>query len=526
VPITGRLFVVVSETDTPEPRQQSFWINSPQFMGVEVADMKPGQVKMLDDETRGYPYPSLRDLPTGDYYVQAVLRKYEQYPRADGHTIWALAQWDLHNYGDSPGGLFSSVQRIHIDPLKRQNVSLELDQVSNPPASPPDSDFVRHIKIKSKLLSAFWGRSIYIGAVVLLPKGYADHPAQAYPVIYQQQLIFDYQAPFAFTTVDIPESPAGRAAREAMGVESGYQFFQAWQSDHFPRVIAVVLQHPTPYSEESGARNSENTGPYGDAIVKELLPYIESHYRIIRQPYARALVGKSAGGLDALTLSLHNPKDFGGAWMFYPWAFDFRHLFALNIYDDKNAYTVDPDDIPPQFHGPWGITPERVLGRTTTGQPFVTMREFNHNGAVQVERWFGGEFGYLNALFGPVGADGYPKPLWDMQTGVIDHSVSAYWRDNADPSEYARRNWTVIGPDLVGKLHFYVGEEDEYARNIPVHLFDDFLSTAKPDAKASFTYMTGKGMTQPISNADIVRIVAASIASHAPQGANTSWMSQ
>src|SRR2546430_11758193 len=50
---------------------------------------------------------------------------------------------------------------------------------------------------------------------------------------------------------------------------SGFEFYRAWRSDRFPRMIAVTFQHPTPYFDDSYAVNSANNGPYGDAIRSE-----------------------------------------------------------------------------------------------------------------------------------------------------------------------------------------------------------------------------------------------------------------
>ena len=65
-------------------------------------------------------------------------------------------------------------------------------------------------------------------------------------------------------------------------------------SDGFPRMIAVTFQHPTPYFDDSYAVNSVNVGPYGDAIMNELIPEVEKRYRVI----ARALRAHPVGRID------------------------------------------------------------------------------------------------------------------------------------------------------------------------------------------------------------------------------------
>ena len=83
-----------------------------------------------------------------------------------------------------------------------------------------------------------------------------------------------------------------------MQQDYGYAFFKEWTGPGFPRVIMVTIQHANPYYDDSYAVNSDNLGPYGDAITYELLPYIEKTFRGIG-PWARALYGGSTGGWEA-----------------------------------------------------------------------------------------------------------------------------------------------------------------------------------------------------------------------------------
>ena len=170
---------------------------------------------------------------------------------------------------------------------------------------PKDTEWVKHIKIQSDLLTKFWGQPIYLGATVLLPKGYDSHPAVSYPVLYEQSH-FGLGAPMRFSTQDEPVPERAKKRLSDYNLETGYQFYQAWNSDNFPRLIVVTFQHPTPYFDDSYAVNSANNGPYGDAIMTELIPYVETHFRIIRKPYARVLSGGSTGGWESLALQLYH----------------------------------------------------------------------------------------------------------------------------------------------------------------------------------------------------------------------------
>jgi hypothetical protein len=298
---------------------------------------------------------------------------------------------------------------------------------------------------------------------------------------------------------------------------NGYEFQKVWNSPDFPRMIAVTFQHPTPYFDDSYAVNSANDGPYGDALLKELIPYLEQHFRMSRQPYARVLTGGSTGGWESLALQVFHPDFFGGTWTFFPDPIDFRRYQLVNIYQDENAFLV------PGFEAP---VPERPLERTVEGQVTFTQREMSLMEEVlgthgrsgqQLEAW--------EAVYGPVGDDGYPKPLWNKLTGEIDHDVADYMRDHGyDLRYYLQQNWAKIGPQLAGKIHIFVGDMDNYYLNLAVYQMEDFLKNTKsPYYGGSFVYgrpMKGHGWS-PMDNAQLVRAMAHYIVKHAPTGEDT-----
>src|SRR5689334_22861297 len=187
-PITGRAFLIISRDSSPEPRFEihPFDRGLPIF-GRDVNALAPGKSVIIDATVPGYPLKSLADLPPGDYYAQALLNVYTEFRRADGHVIWAhMDQWEGQNFVTSPGNLYSVPQKFHVDSRSDGTHTLVLSQINSPRAPPPDTKWVKQIKIQSKLLSAFWGSPIYLGASVLLPAGYDDHADVHYPVIYNQ----------------------------------------------------------------------------------------------------------------------------------------------------------------------------------------------------------------------------------------------------------------------------------------------------------------------------------------------------
>ena len=522
-PITGRLLLMLSKSNQPEVRYQVGWVNTPPVFGIDVSKLPPGRKVVIDRDVPGFPLHSLKDIPPGDYYVQALLNVYTEFHRADGHVIWAhMDHWEGQHFSMSPGNLFSVPKRLRWDPSQCDSIKLSLTELIPPVKVPPDTQWVKHVKIQSDLLTRFWGRPMYLGAVVLLPKDYELHPNLKYPVVYQQGH-FSLEAPFGFRTDNPPETNEERLNREANGVETGYQFSQAWSSDSFPRMIAGTLLHPTPYYDDSYAVDSVNNGPYGTAILRELIPYIEKQFRIIASPYARVLVGGSTGGWEALALQLFHPEFFDGAWALYPDPVDFRRFQLLDIYRDENSYIIEPRDVPGWAKQVW-TEPERSFARSADGQSVATVRQVSQLESVLGSKGrSGGQLAIWNAAFGPVGVDGYPEPLWDAVTGEINHKVAAYMRDHGyDLRYYTETNWPRIGSKLSGKLNLYCGDMDNFYLNLGVYLFENLLDKVDShDVNRELEYgrpLKGHGW-QPVTNAELVRIMATRISRQAPPDA-------
>jgi hypothetical protein len=520
-PITGRVFVMISKTGRIEPRLQAgSYGGSVPFFGRDVNALKPGDQAVIDTSDLGFPVENLSQLPAGEYYVQALLNVYTQVRRKDGHTVWVhLDQWEGQRWNRSPGNLVSEAQRIRLDPAAGFNVKLSLTKKLPPIEIPPETEWVKRVKFQSKMLSEFWGHPIYLGATLLLPKGYEQNANRKYPVIYIQGH-FGLGAPFGFTTQPpaTPESAEQRRARLSRSArEPGYEFAQAWMSDDFPRMVAVTFQHPTPYYDDSYAVNSANNGPYGDVLTRELIPYLEEKFRISAEPQSRVLTGGSTGGWEALALQVFHPKFFNGTWVLYPDPVDFRRYQLSNVYEDDNAFEVP--------NGDWSKL-IRPLSRNAEGQVTLTMREMSRLEAVLGSNVRSGQqLAAWEAAYGPVDKDGYPRPLWDPLTGKIDKEVAFYMRDHGYDLRYnLEKNWSSIGRDLVGKIHVYCGDMDNYYLNLAVYQLEDFLmSAADPKSEAVFEY--GRPMKphgwQPFTNAELVRLMATRINKTAPGAVTT-----
>lgn len=519
--ITGRAYLFLARTDRTEPRLQSGSSRrSEPFFGVDVEALAAGATITIDASTPGFPLASLKDLPAGEYFVQGLLVPYTRFARADGHAIWAhMDAGEGQRFNDSPGSLVSEVQKLRIDPASKRVVPIALTRTLPPVKRPEETAWVKRVRMTSALASRFWNHPMPIGAVVLLPKGYEENPARRYPVVYTIGH-FSERAPFGFTFdgCDAVESPEARAARLARSArETGCEFQQAWTAGKVPEFIAVFIQHTTPFYDDSYALNSANNGPYGDAITQELIPEIDRRFRTIGAAYARVLTGGSTGGWDVLGLQVHYPDVFGGAWSLYPDQLDFRNYQFGDIYADTNAFV--------RADGSW-LPREVPSSRSPEGLTDLTVREENQAEAVIASRGrSGGQWDGWQAAWAPVGTDGYPRPLWDKRTGRIDRTVAEAMRASGyDLRAYVERNWSTIGPKLVGKINVAVGDMDNYFLNLGVYRFETFLESTKEPGKGPYyagTFEYGRPLKphgwQPWTNQELLRRMQAQVDRNAPR---------
>lgn len=471
-PADGRVIVIVSKEAKGEPRFHVGWdVNTQQIFGTDAVGLVPGEKVRLDESSPGHPLRSLRDLPPGKYTVQAVLNVYETFHRADGYTLKLPADdGEGQRWNESPGNLYSKPAEVEI--AAGSTVNIEMTETIPPIEPPKDTKYVRHVRVQSKLLTKFWGRPVFLGAIVLVPEGFDGHPGQRYPVAFHQGHFPDGFYSFRETPppADMPAGPRRRA-------DAGYRFYQDWTSGRLPKMLIVLTQHATPFYDDSYGVNTANAGPYGDALTQELYPEIEKRFRAIAEPWARVLFGGSTGGWMTLAQQIFYPEYFGGAWGFCPDPVDFHAFQLINVYQDKNAYW----DI-----GPFGKLP-RPLGRLPDDHLLTTMEEFSWQEYVLGSRGrSGGQMDAFHATFGPVGKDGYPAKLWDPATGEIDPEVAKYWREHYDLTALLRRDWERLGPRLNGKLHVFMGTKDTFYLDAAAHKMEEFLESTKLPGKGPY----------------------------------------
>ena len=546
-PLDGRLLLLVSTDSTQEPRFQiEDAVSTQQVFGVDVEGMKPGTAVTVGGGAHGYPLRSLADLPAGTYWVQGLLHVYETFRRSDGHVVKLPMdrgegqQWNL-----APGNLYSTPRKIRLDPKVRSRIVIALDRKIAPIAPPQDTKYVKHLRLRSDVLSKFWGRDMYLGAIVMLPEGWDTHPDARYPLAVAHGHFEATDNSLRETAPDasLPPYNADSIAKRCpnghegawctkfgyprMQQEFAYTFFKEWTGPGFPRVIKLTVQHANPYYDDSYAVNSENLGPYGDAITYELIPYIEKQFRGLGA-WARAAYGGSTGGWEALGVQVKYPDEYNGAYVNCPDPIDFRQYMVVNLYNDRNAYYAE---------GPFRRTPrpgERdYLGATRTTIEDANRREL----ALGTRSRSGQQWDIWEAVFSPVGADGYPKRIWNKETGEIDKTVAEFWKQHYDLSYIMRRDWRTLGPKLRGKIEINVGLSDNFFLNNSVYFAEDFLKSAtNPPADAVVRYgqrdehcwsgdaSAPNAMTRLTYDSRFIRKMAAHWVKTAPPGADTvSW---
>lgn len=473
----GRLFLLFSNNNAAEPRFQiSDALSTQIILGKNVDQWAIGSTQSIAQEAYGFPKERLSDIPAGDYYVQVLLHKYETFHLKNGKVVkLPMDRGEGQHWNLAPGNIYSKPIKIHFDPKNTEVVQLTIDQIIPPIIEPTDSKYIKHIKIQSKLLTEFWGRPMYLGAHILLPEGFDTHPNVKYPLaIYHGHFPSDISG-FRTTPPNpnlIPDTSArfNITGYNKIQEEEAYQFYKQWTGPSFPRVLAIEIQHATPYYDDSYAVNSANMGPYGDAITYELIPEIENQFRGIGQGWARFTYGGSTGGWEALAVQVFYPNEYNGAYAACPDPIDFNHYTTINIYKDENAYYAKSDfkDLARPSH-------RNYLGHVSSTIKETNQREL----ALGTHSRSGDQYDVWEAVFSPMGEDGYPKRIFDKHSGTIDKSVAAYWKENYDLAHIIKRDWPKIGEQLKGKIHLYVGDMDNYYLNNAVYTAEDMLKQLK-----------------------------------------------
>ncbi|MES1214388.1 MAG: hypothetical protein ABUT20_02630 [Bacteroidota bacterium] len=472
-PLDGRLLLILSNNDRTEPRFQVNGGPTTQLIfGVDVENWKPGTTKTISANAYGYPIENLKDVPAGDYNVQVVLHIYETFHRKDGHILkLPMDRGEGQHWNIAPGNIYSTPKKIKFNPLTKNINVIGLNKIIPPIKEPEDTRYVKHIKIQSKLLSEFWGRPIFLGAHILLPEGWDTHPDVKYPLAIFHGHFPDDFGDWRTTPADENLKPDTSDRFHITGYnkitqEENYNFYKQWTGPVFPRVIAIEIQHANQFYDDSYGVNTANIGPYGDAITYELIPEIEKRFRGIGKGWSRFMYGGSTGGWEVLAAQVFYPDEYNGCYSACPDPIDFSRYTVVDVYKDKNAYYLESS---------FKKTPRPGM-RDYLGHVSTTLKELNQLELALGDKTRSGEqWDIWEAVFSPVGKDGYPARIWDKKTGVINKDVAEYWKEHFDLTHIIQRDWPKFGDKLKGKIHLYVGDMDNYYLNDAVYSAEDVL---------------------------------------------------
>ena len=453
----GRMFLFFSKSERVEPRTQT-WPNpwsKTHIFAKNIDDMNSDDVFMIqhsDDWSHTSEW-KLDNVPQGVYYVQILWDQDKNESRID-----------------APGNLYSQKERINLNDSKAIELALT-DRIE--PRSITEHKLVREVTFKSELLSEWWNKPMELKASVLLPRNYDN--TKIYPIRYN---VAGY---------------GGRYTR-INNLLSNEKFMEWWTSDDAPEIINVFLDGEGPFGD-SYQMDSENSGPYGQALIKELIPHIESSYRGTTEAKHRFVDGCSTGGWVSLGLQLYYPDFFDGVFSYSPDAIEFEHYQLINIYKDKNAYTNE-----------FGYL--RPVMRDQFGEPLLSMKEY-----VQYENVLGDSDTYLNsggqfsahtALYSPKDENNLPKPLFDPTTGAIDTEVAEHWK-KYDFMLHAKTNWSTLGPKLQDKIYIWMGDMDNFYLNPATRTFSEYLSsTTNPTSDAEITFSPMAGHCSEFSHKEVL----------------------
>lgn len=419
-PFTGRVFVMLQKKAFSELPKGLNWFQPEPIFAKDVQDWRPGEVLVLGDDVLAYPKP-LTKLPKGTYSLVAVMD-------------FGLSR----RFSAADGNGYSSILRRELDPQQSGTIKLHIDRIYRAPPF-AETERVKLVDIESRLLSRFHGRPIHMHAGVVLPRSFAREKEKRYPVIY---VIPGFSGTHFGALSAVKRNPT-----VIDGIETLY----------------VVLDPSCPLGHCVFA-DSANNGPWGQALVEELIPVIEKRYRGLGTPAARFVTGHSSGGWSSLWLQITYPDFFGGVWSTAPDSIDFRDFQLVNIYKDENIF-FDATGKP------------RPLARRN-GKVVLTYKPFSD---MEVVMGHGGQLGSFEAVFSPRGPDGRPQPLWDRQTGKIDHEVAEHWK-KYDIHLILKRNWPKLEAKLRGKIHVYMGGVDTFYLDGPVRRLQAMLAEFKSDA--------------------------------------------
>lgn len=427
-PFTGKIFLYLSK-EHKSPKDGSVGITSFPCFSMDVQNVKPGEAVVFDDKAKSYPV-KLTDLERGEYYMQAV--------------------WDRNLGGrainESSGNIYNTPTQVTFTHNQETVFNVDCSETIPQPTFTA-TEFVKELKVPSALLSKFHNKEITVDAAVLLPKEYYTQPDRKFPVLFK---VLGYGGDYHYFSNNNRQSPPIETIA----------------------CITVYLDGNCPLGH-SVYTNSDNNGPWGDALTKEFIPALE---KIYRTNGAKFLTGHSSGGWTVLSLQTRYPKVFDGCWSSSPDPVDFRDYQGINLYDGENLFYMADGS-------------QRNVATVAGSIPWAASKQVY---SMENIIYRGEQMHSFDAVFGPKGADGNPEKICDPKSGDINAKVFEHWK-NYDISWHLQNNWPSLKKNLDGKIRVSVGNQDNFLLNGAVHKLEEAM---KPlNTNFQFEYFPGDHFT-------------------------------
>ncbi len=412
----------------------------------DVTGFGPTRTVTLDARDTAFP----RDFAAtakGAYRVQVVL---------DRNGDYAFS-------GRGAGDMVSKVVTVHF-PLSSAP-TIPLDHVIPPEADQFDTTGLSPIaaaqinasrahlheeRIVSAALTRFRGTPQSVAVWVLTPPGYDPTARTKYPTIYTAN---------------------GFGATHRVDGQLLSKIWHLMETHAIAPMIWVSPDYGSPTGTTEFA-DSINNGPWGQALVSEIIPALETRYRMDAKPSGRFLTGHSSGGWFALWVMVRYPTLFGGSWPTSPDPSDFHDFLGVDLYAPGANLYRDADGAPRPLERDHHtvITTIETVARVET-----------------VLGHAGGQLQSFDWVFSPRRADGTPAPMFDRESGAVDPAVVAYWRDHFDIGHLIETEWPSLKRDLDGKLHLTIGAADSYYLDGSAHRLE--AAFRKVGGRADFTFV-------------------------------------
>lgn len=430
-PVSGRLIVFMTDR-RPEPGARLAPDIDPAQVWIaarEVAGLAPGATVEIDADSLAFPRP-FSAAPAGRRWVMALL------------DVDHNANWRFFSEGD----LVSAVDSVDALGTRARPTPLTFSSRIPAPRVEPVAG-IDVVEFTSPVLSAFHRRPVVLRAAVITAP---DSEAVATPAGPRFRAVYH-----------IP----GWGGSHRNAFTRGRRQVEMMRAGGERGAVHVFLE-PEFTNGHPVFANSANNGPWADALIRELIPHLESRYRLIPEARARFLTGHSSGGWATLWLQVNHPDVFGGTWSTAPDPVDFADFTGIDVRPgSRDNFYRRADGSPRPFL--------KMEGRDISDfESFVRM---------ELVLGPAGQQQAFEAVFGPRGADGRPAQVWDRETGALNPEVLRHWAAY-DIRALLERRWAELGPRLRGKLHVLMGGADNFYLTGATQRLCDFLRGVGSDA--------------------------------------------